>query len=91
MAANRFHYGTTIFLVALAVLLMQTTCKPRTSTELSDGSFEHDTQASTGGTTGDWFVNFCKRSIKNCRNIEPMWNEITEELFGRVTIAHVYL
>lgn len=23
---------------------------------LSDSSFEHDTQASTGSTTGDWFV-----------------------------------
>ena len=24
--------------------------------ELSDASFEHDTQASSGATTGDWFV-----------------------------------
>ena len=27
--------------------------------ELTDKSFEHDTQATTGGTTGDWFVRFC--------------------------------
>jgi len=24
--------------------------------ELSDASFEHDTQASSGATTGDWLV-----------------------------------
>ena len=24
--------------------------------ELTDKNFEHDTQASTGATTGDWFV-----------------------------------
>jgi len=26
---------------------------------LDDGNFEHETQASTGGTTGDWLVLFC--------------------------------
>ena len=26
--------------------------------KLDDKSFEHDTQASTGSTTGDWFVAF---------------------------------
>jgi len=26
--------------------------------ELTDENFEHDTQASTGGTTGDWFILF---------------------------------
>jgi hypothetical protein len=25
---------------------------------LTDATFEHDTQASTGSTTGDWFVEF---------------------------------
>ena len=24
--------------------------------KLTDENFEHDTQATTGGTTGDWFV-----------------------------------
>ena len=28
----------------------------RVSHELTDATFEHDTQASTGATTGDWFV-----------------------------------
>lgn len=26
--------------------------------DLSDASFEHDTQASTGATTGDWLIEF---------------------------------
>ncbi len=28
----------------------------KNSFDLSDLNFEHDTQAATGGTTGDWFV-----------------------------------
>ena len=28
----------------------------RFTRELDDSNFEHDTQASTGATTGDWFV-----------------------------------
>lgn len=30
--------------------------KDKKSVDLSDSNFEHDTQASTGATTGDWFV-----------------------------------
>ena len=30
--------------------------KEKKSVDLSDSNFEHDTQASTGATTGDWFI-----------------------------------
>lgn len=30
--------------------------RERVTHTLDDQSFEHDTQASTGATTGDWFV-----------------------------------
>ncbi len=28
--------------------------------ELTDDNFEHDTQATTGSTTGDWLILFCE-------------------------------
>jgi len=35
---------------------------------LNDETFEHDTQASTGATTGDWIVLFCdKTKYAECR------------------------
>ena len=30
--------------------------RERVTRTLDDKSFEHDTQASTGSTTGDWFI-----------------------------------
>ncbi|CDW75357.1 UNKNOWN [Stylonychia lemnae] len=64
---------------------------PKRSKELNDKTFEHDTQATTGSTTGDWFVNFCSKKNKRCREIEPLWDELAEKLFGRLSVAHVDL
>ena len=58
---------------------------------LTDDNFEHDTQSSTGATTGDWFVNFCEKKSKECRSIEPLWDELAEKLFGRLSVAIVDL
>lgn len=30
--------------------------KDKATIELDDSNFEHDTQASSGSTTGDWFI-----------------------------------
>ena len=46
--------------------------EPKTH-ELSDASFEHDTQASSGATTGDWFVIFYKTQCLTKLAIEPAW------------------
>ena len=59
--------------------------------ELDDSNFEHDTQASTGSTTGDWFILFCGSKSKHCRTFHPMWQELYEKLYGRVTCAWVDL
>ena len=42
---------------------------------LTDGTFEHDTQASTGATTGDWFVLFHNTSCTTKLIIEPIWEQ----------------
>jgi hypothetical protein len=55
---------------------------------LNDDTFEHDTQASTGATTGDWLVLFCDKSThKDCRQIMPLWNDLADRLTGRASVA----
>lgn len=45
--------------------------------ELSDDNFEHDTQVSTGATTGDWFVL-----------LYVLWYEICWLLIGFFVATH---
>mmetsp|Transcript_30725 Transcript_30725/g.38017 ORF Transcript_30725/g.38017 Transcript_30725/m.38017 type:complete len:87 (+) Transcript_30725:28-288(+) len=51
--------------------------------ELTDLNFEHDTQATTGSTTGDWLILFCEfERLKTCRDYEHFWNELAGVLRG---------
>ena len=40
---------------------------------LTDATFEHDTQASTGATTGDWFVLFHSTDCGTKTLVESNW------------------
>lgn len=57
--------------------------------ELTDANFEHDTQAVTGGTTGDWFILFYDDRFKECKPVKAVWEELSGELFGKVSVAWV--
>ena len=58
--------------------------------ELTDDNFEHDTQATTGSTTGDWLILFCEfERFKKCRDYEPFWQELAGLLRGKTTVAYI--
>lgn len=76
---------TPVFVFSLFLL---TLCNGRVI-ELSDTNFEHDTQASTGGTTGVWFVEFYAPWCQHCRTFEGIWTKVGKELEGLVNVARV--
>lgn len=54
---------------------------------LTDKTFEHDTQASTGATTGDWFIIFKKSN--ESRRIIPAWEAASLQFRNRAIFAYV--
>lgn len=57
--------------------------------ELSDETFEHLTQASTGATTGDWFVMFYSQDCIDCQRLSAVWEGLGANLKNRVNVARV--
>ncbi|KAK8803827.1 hypothetical protein WA158_001521 [Blastocystis sp. Blastoise] len=56
---------------------------------LTDINFEDNTQASTGSTTGNWFVKFFAPWCGHCKRLAPVWEDLASDLYGQVNIAEV--
>lgn len=57
--------------------------------ELSDDNFEHLTQASTGATTGDWFVFFYSAECTVCQRLYAVWESVGGTLKRKMNIARM--
>jgi hypothetical protein len=57
--------------------------------ELIDDNFEHLTQAATGATTGDWFVQFFRDDCEECEAQRARLEGLACALKGRVNVAMV--
>ena len=82
---------TKALLLALSLLIALTAIQAKKLLQLTDATFEHDTQASTGSTTGDWFVSFCDRvkDKQHCMATDAVWTRVAESLNRRVSVAQV--
>ena len=54
--------------------------KDDVSIDLTDETFEHETQAATGATTGDWFVFFYNPGCQKCAFYAPEWKFLAERV-----------
>ncbi|XP_052866997.1 thioredoxin domain-containing protein [Anopheles cruzii] len=57
--------------------------------ELSDETFEHLTQASSGATTGDWFIMFYTTKCVDCQRLTAVWEAVAADLKTRMNVARV--
>lgn len=81
--------------LACVALLLQFCCvvatDPGVVHDLKDDNFEHDTQAATGATTGDWLVKFYSKDCAKCKAAEPVFEGLARSvkrvMFGKVDVG----
>ncbi|UVC54689.1 transmembrane protein 17 [Theileria orientalis] len=85
-------------LISTAFLLVSLACATNVDLErensnhlvtLTESTFEKLTQASSGSTTGTWFVKFYAPWCSHCRKMAPAWESLAKELKGHVNVADV--
>lgn len=56
---------------------------------LDDNNFEHHTQATSGATTGDWFIMFGAPWCEHCDDMMQMWNATAKDLKGEINVGYI--
>ncbi|KAK3282115.1 hypothetical protein CYMTET_10131 [Cymbomonas tetramitiformis] len=79
----------TFLLISSVVLVIGDDAVESSVVVLTDDTFEHQTQASTGQTTGVWFVEFYAPWCGHCKKLTPVWEELAYELKDQVIVAKV--
>jgi len=58
--------------------------------ELNEENFDLKTKYTSGHSAGDWLVLFCSpQRFQVCRDIQPLWQQVADELYSEVTVAFV--
>ena len=65
-------------IVLVVCLFLISLCRAEV-VELTDATFEHETQASTGMTTGSWFVFFKAARCRHCEHVAPQVETLSQD------------
>jgi len=78
-----------IAIIAWAKVPNDDQLKPSDVIQLSDDNFEHLTQATSGSTTGNWFIQFSKAGCFHCKAFASIWEMLATKLKGEIPVATV--
>lgn len=75
--------NTSTMMLLLCCMFLIAACLPQGAMaeviSLNDASFEHQTQASTGATTGSWLVMFSIPSCESCQTLKPVLEDLSQD------------
>jgi len=77
MLTNR--YFPSLLLLSALLLLFTNRIHAGDVVELNDSNFEHQTQASTGMTTGSWFILFKAKNCAHCKRLAPEFARLAND------------